>query len=186
MDSITIGRSKECDIVVTGDDTVSGVHCRISRVGDKYVFENLGRNGSTLNGQMLNGQTAIAANAPVMIGSRTKLPWAMIQRMLPIGPVMAAQANPTARPAPRPAPRPMPAPAPAPAPVYPEYDDTYNPEDTTGFGWWILSFFFPIVGLILFFVWKNNKPNRARKSCLIPAIIGFAVNVTLTIINAAL
>ena len=40
-------------------------------------------------------------------------------------------------------------------------------------GWAILSFFFPIVGLILFIVWKDSKPKSARaagKGALISVI----------------
>lgn len=188
MDSITIGRSKECDVVVTGDPTVSGVHCRISRVGGKYVFENLGRNGSTLNGSMLTGATVIAANAPVMIGSRTQLPWVIIQRLLPLGPVQAQAQAPRPRPVPKPQPPTVPSPQPVvyqqPAYEEPVYEEEYrNPDDTCNFGWWILAFFFPLVGFILFFVWKSSKPNRARKCCLIPAIISVAINVTITVIT---
>lgn len=47
-------------------------------------------------------------------------------------------------------------------------------------GWAILSFFFPIVGLILFIVWKDSKPkssSAAGKGALIGVIVGavFAV-----------
>lgn len=191
---ITIGRSKECDIVVTGDETVSGVHCRLYVVDGKYVFENLGRNGSTLNNQLLTGKVTIAPNSPVMIGMRTQLPWVIIQRMLPLAgvPVTPAAGRNAGAPRPPMPPRPRPVPQPAPQPrqepVYepvPEYYDG-NPEDTTGFGWWILSFLVPLVGFILFFVWKNRLPNRARKSCLIPAIIGAAVTLTMNIISLAL
>ncbi len=34
--------------------------------------------------------------------------------------------------------------------------------DNGGFGWGLLGFVFPLVGLILFLVWKDTKPRTAR------------------------
>ncbi len=48
----------------------------------------------------------------------------------------------------------------------------------SGIGWGILSFFIPLVGLILYCRWKNTKP-RAAKAASIGAAIGFAVNVAM-------
>ena len=47
-------------------------------------------------------------------------------------------------------------------------------------GWAILSFFFPIVGLILFIAWKDSKPKSSKaagKGALISVIVGILVNV---------
>ena len=33
--------------------------------------------------------------------------------------------------------------------------------DSGGFGWGVLGFFLPLVGLILYLVWKNEKPKTA-------------------------
>ena len=60
----------------------------------------------------------------------------------------------------------------------------YTPEDpepdkkkgSVGAG--ILSFFLPLIGLILFFVWKKNKPGKA-KSAGIGALIGFILTLLL-------
>lgn len=58
--------------------------------------------------------------------------------------------------------------------------------DSGSFGWAVLGFFIPLVGLILFLCWKSTKPNSAKKAG-IGALVGFCVNVVLTIIgNAAL
>ncbi len=51
--------------------------------------------------------------------------------------------------------------------------------DSGSIGWGILGFFIPIVGLILFFVWRNNKPKSA-KVAIIGAAIGFVVNLIIT------
>lgn len=48
--------------------------------------------------------------------------------------------------------------------------------DSGSIGWGVLGFFFPIVGLILFLVWKNTKPNSAKVAG-IGAIVGFVLNL---------
>ena len=53
-----------------------------------------------------------------------------------------------------------------------------DPEDAPIIGFAILSFFIPVVGLILFLVWKNSCPLRARsagKGALIGAIVNFVI-----------
>ena len=45
------------------------------------------------------------------------------------------------------------------------------PDDASSGGWAFLSFLFPIVGLILYFVWKKDLPHRAR-SCGYGAAVG--------------
>lgn len=52
-----------------------------------------------------------------------------------------------------------------------------NPEDTGNNGWLCLGFCIPIAGLILYFVWKNQKPKTAKK-----CITGFLVSLVVTII----
>lgn len=34
--------------------------------------------------------------------------------------------------------------------------------DNGGFGWGLLGFCIPIVGIILYFTWKSTKPNNAK------------------------
>ena len=50
------------------------------------------------------------------------------------------------------------------------------------FGWGVLGFFFPLVGLILFLVWLKDK-KKAAKAAGIGALIGFLVNVLLTTLS---
>jgi uncharacterized protein YqgC (DUF456 family) len=50
------------------------------------------------------------------------------------------------------------------------------PDDKGSVGFAILSFFIPIVGLILFLVWRKEKPKKA-KSAGIGAIIGFVLGI---------
>lgn len=49
-------------------------------------------------------------------------------------------------------------------------------EDKPSVGFNILALLFPIVGLILYFTWKNNTPNKA-KSILTCAIISWALGI---------
>lgn len=37
----------------------------------------------------------------------------------------------------------------------------YYPIDNGGFAWGILGFFLPVLGLILYFVWKKSRPNTS-------------------------
>ena len=60
-----------------------------------------------------------------------------------------------------------------PAPA--NYNPAPAPVDKGGFGWGLLGFCIPIVGLILFLVWKDEKPRTAKaagKGALICVIIG--------------
>ena len=56
-----------------------------------------------------------------------------------------------------------------------------NSGDAPNVGFMVLSIFFPVVGLILYLVWKNEYPLKA-KSCGKGAIIGVCVEVGLGII----
>lgn len=70
----------------------------------------------------------------------------------------------------------QPNPNPSPQPAYIPGDAQAAPADTGNIGWGILGAFFPIVGFILFFVWRNTKPQSARVS-LIGAVIGLCVGI---------
>ena len=48
-------------------------------------------------------------------------------------------------------------------------------------GWGILSFLIPLVGLILFLTWKQDRPKTA-KVCGISALVSVVLNVILSII----
>ncbi len=54
-------------------------------------------------------------------------------------------------------------------------------EDAGSWGFGILSFLFPIVGFILFFVWRKEFPKKA-KSCGIPALVSFLINIVSSVI----
>lgn len=52
-DLITIGRFEECDIVL-GGETISRVHCEISRAGSIYILRDASRNGTFVNGERVS------------------------------------------------------------------------------------------------------------------------------------
>jgi len=56
-----------------------------------------------------------------------------------------------------------------------------NQADGPSFGFAFLSFLIPLVGLILFIVWNNTYPRKA-KSCGTGALIGFIVGIVFSII----
>lgn len=45
-----------------------------------------------------------------------------------------------------------------------QYQQGPNPVDTGSIGWAVLGFFIPIVGLVLWLVWKDQRPNDSRMS----------------------
>jgi len=52
--------------------------------------------------------------------------------------------------------------------------------DDGGFGWAVLGYFIPLVGLILYFAWKNEKPKTAKalgKGALISVVVSFVLTV---------
>lgn len=99
------------------------------------------------------------------------------------GPAGAYPANPTPQP---PAYRGTPVPPayqqPTPQPAYqaqqPAPYGTPNPADTGSFGWAVLGFFIPLAGLILFLVWRTEKPLSAKKAG-VGALTGVLVTVAL-------
>ncbi len=53
--------------------------------------------------------------------------------------------------------------------------DAHHSNDAPSTGFAILGFFFPLIGLILYLVWKDESPLKA-KSCGKGALIGVIVN----------
>ena len=54
-------------------------------------------------------------------------------------------------------------------------------EDKPNMGFAVLGFFLPLVGLILYLVWKSETPLKA-KSCIHGAIAGFITGIVLSVI----
>ncbi len=60
---------------------------------------------------------------------------------------------------------------------YPQqpYQPYVQPYDTGSFWWAVLGFFFPLIGLILFLVWRKEKPLSAKRAG-IGALVGVIVD----------
>lgn len=57
-----------------------------------------------------------------------------------------------------------------------------NSNDAPSGGFAFLCFLFPLLGLILYLVWKDDYPQKA-KSCGKGAIIGVIVSIVITIVS---
>ncbi|MBR6737245.1 MAG: zinc ribbon domain-containing protein [Clostridia bacterium] len=55
------------------------------------------------------------------------------------------------------------------------------PDDAGGFGWGFLGFIIPILGLVLFLIWKDEYPLRA-KSCGKGALISVIVSIVIVVL----
>lgn len=66
-DSVTIGRSQNCDIILT-DSSVSREHCRISIVGNRLVLSDL----ESTNKTIING-VGVVNECPIQPGDRLKI-----------------------------------------------------------------------------------------------------------------
>lgn len=64
-------------------------------------------------------------------------------------------------------------------------DNNKNVVDNGGFGWGLLGFCIPIVGLILYLVWKGEKPKTAKAAgvgALVSVIIGVVFYILLFVV----
>lgn len=60
--------------------------------------------------------------------------------------------------------------------------------DQGGFGWGLLGFCIPIVGFILWLVWKDEKPNKAHSVCTgawVSVVISVVLNLLAMVIGIA-
>ncbi len=98
------------------------------------------------------------------------------------------------QPTPQPQPAPQAQPAPQPQPVQPvaqpvaqAYQQPVQQApvvtDSGSFGWAVLGFFIPLVGLILFIVWKQTKP-KCAKMAGIGALVGFVLGIIISIVSS--
>lgn len=59
--------------------------------------------------------------------------------------------------------------------------DVADPSDRPSFGYAFLGFLLPVIGLILYLVWKDDTPLRAR-SCGRGAAVGFVIYFLLVLV----
>lgn len=172
---ITIGRSSQCDIVIAHDG-VSRVHAEISLVGNQYVYNDISKNGSSIGGRMVNNErVSVVAGTEILLAGRIPLPWAQVYSLLPMhsahpyeqGTVAYGQGGYGVQ------------------PQHPVSENrVYVKPDEMGAGWGILAFLFPIIGWILYFAWKSERPNAASQVATW-AWIGFGVSFVLNLIAMA-
>jgi hypothetical protein len=68
-DELTVGRGGGCGVVLGDDHFVSTVHARLFRRGDDLFVEDLGsRNGTFVNGQVVQAPTRLRRGDRVQIG----------------------------------------------------------------------------------------------------------------------
>ena len=157
MKTITIGRVG-CDIVIP-DGSVSRQHATISLVNGQYVFTDMSKNGSTINGQIIhNDKMVVAPGAAIYLANKVPLPWAQILMLLPQQSVRVPQ--------------------PGAGQTIIDSPAYHKPEEGINAFAGVISFLIPIIGVILYFVWKDDT-NKKAKQALNLAGIGFAVNIIL-------
>ena len=62
-----------------------------------------------------------------------------------------------------------------------------NVVDRGGFGWGLLGFCIPIVGLVLFLVWRDSKPKTSKAAgigALVSVIIAIVVYIAMIAVTA--
>lgn len=172
MKTITIGRSNSCDIVVT-DNNISRIHAEISIIGERYIYKDISKNGSTLNGEYINNRTIeIAPGAPIMLSNHIPLPWAQIYAMLPLKNVRPFETETKCAPQ-----------TPSLQSATPVYGpQTPSKKDEPSIGLNIVAFLIPLVGWIMYFTMKDETPRRASQVATW-AWIGFAINLVSVLIN---
>lgn len=77
-------------------------------------------------------------------------------------------------------------PAPYTQPPYQQpYPSQEDPDDKGGCLWGGLCFLFPVVGLILYLIWRKEKPKTAR-ACGIGALVGVVLSVVFCLVGMIL
>jgi len=173
MRTVSIGRSSECDIVIS-DSNVSRKHAEITLSNGQYYFTDLSSNGSTVDGITIrNKRIAVRSNARILLANKVSLPWSRVFQLLPAPRQLSDEDetslynNPPANNSGR--------------NNYAGSDSAGNSnntasEDSLGFWWGLLSFLIPFVGFIMYFIWKDEYPNKAATAGFI-GLISFGINL---------
>ena len=174
MRTITIGRAPSCDIIVN-DPNVSRIHAEMSVEGGQYVYRDVSTNGTIVNGhKIINEKVFVVPYSSVILANSIPLPWNQVLPLLPLSSGNLEKKTVPRQPGYEPVYQNVPYNYTPPAPVPPPHVK----DDSLGFGWGVLAFFLPIAGWIMYFVWREDTPKRARNAGLL-GIIGFAVNLFL-------
>ncbi|MEX0587137.1 MAG: FHA domain-containing protein, partial [Pirellulales bacterium] len=75
MNSWLIGSADDCELVVE-HDLVSAHHCRLTKISDGFLLEDLrSSNGTYVNGKRLDGKLRVFPADRVTLGMRIPMPW---------------------------------------------------------------------------------------------------------------
>ena len=110
----------------------------------------MSKNGTVINGRIYhNEKIVLSPGTPVFLANKVQLPWPQVLMLLPNSSVQ----------------------------VNPYGEETVNSgqvpqvqEETIGIGWGILSFIFPLIGFILYFVWNDSSHRKAKQAASIAGI----------------
>lgn len=157
MNVITVGKSASCDIVID-NQYVSRVHGEISIVNNHYMYRDTSKNGTVVNGRPVNNrEVEVNPNDRILLANQVQLPWSQVYQLLPLN---QGGNNPQVSDYNPPANNYNPAPQ--------------KPGDGPSVLGIILGFLFPIVGLILYLVWKPDYPRKA-KSAGVAALVSMGI-----------
>lgn len=167
MKTITIGRV-DCDIIIS-DSRISRKHATISLVKGQYVYNDLSKNGTTINGRVYqNEKVVITPGTPIYLSNKIPLPWPQILMLLPNTPIKVQEHRNDGG-------------------EFETVAGDWPPvsQESIGAGWGILSFIFPILGFILYFIWNDHQPYKAKQAANI-AWISIAINFVIGFISGLL
>lgn len=156
--TISIGRGSGCDIILS-DDSISRIHAEMWVHNGQYVYYDRSSNGSSLNGQIIsNRKIVVTPGTPILLANKIPLPWDKIYSLIPMSGYRLNEAQTS-------------------------YSQNYRPEsgdrvdfpqrvpkDELSVGLGILAFIVPLCGLIMYFIWKDETPNRAKVAGIIGTI----------------
>ncbi len=164
MKTIAIGRSSQCDIIVS-HECVSRVHARISVVGGQYVYEDVSKHGSVVEGQFLRGKKVVVVpGTEILLAGRVPLPWKQVYAQIPLKGRNISDSETSYK-------------------SIDDYREDYvsrqpimRQQENISVGWGVLAFLIPFAGWIMYFSWKDETPHRASQANVI-AWIGFIINL---------
>lgn len=170
MRTITIGRSSQCDIILS-DGSISRVHAEISINNGQYVYTDKSSNGSNIGGQIIsNKKVVVAPGVNILLANMIPLPWDRVYTLLPISNYRVNETE----------------------TMYRMNNETlcsseashhhgngdYSQQkiDKLGIGLGVLAFLIPFSGWIMYFSWKDETPNKANLAGIIGSI-SFIINI---------
>ena len=162
MKTISIGRV-DCDIIIS-DNNISRKHATISLVNGQYVYNDISKNGTTINGKVYqNEKVVVTPGTPIYLANKVLLPWPQILMLLPNSPIKIHGSTSNQN--------------------VVNSESPVKGKESIGIVLGVLSFLFPIVGFILYFVWRDTSHHKAKQAANI-AWISIATSFVMGFIGA--